>query len=95
MSALYGSLQGNRGEATRQGTKGSGIRASVQSWDGSLIAYMELDRETEEPVIRLYTTDDSSSTSYHANEMFRGSLKEFNKMCEDYKKRKEAESYEN
>jgi hypothetical protein len=38
MSTFYGSLQGNRGEATRAGSRDSGIRASVQSWHGSVIS---------------------------------------------------------
>lgn len=45
MSKFYGTLQGARGEATRQGH--SSIRASAQSWDGSIIVELsELDGET-------------------------------------------------
>ena len=33
MSRFYGSLQGNRGMATRCGTKDSGISAHVRGWD--------------------------------------------------------------
>lgn len=40
MSTFYGTLQGNRGEVTRCGDSRSGIRASVQSWDGSVITYL-------------------------------------------------------
>lgn len=32
MAEFYGRLQGNRGEATRCGSKDSGIRATVESW---------------------------------------------------------------
>ena len=73
MSRLYGSLQGCRGEATRTGSKNSGIRASVQSWNGSLVSYMDLD-ENEKPVITLKTSERSSG--YGEEVIFRGSLEE-------------------
>lgn len=41
MSHFYSSIQGGRGEATRCGTKKDGIRASVQSWDGSIGTRLE------------------------------------------------------
>ena len=73
MSKLYGSLQGCRGEATRCGSKNSGMRASVQSWNGSLVSYMDLD-ENDKPVITLKTSDGSSCVGYET--IFRGSLEE-------------------
>lgn len=73
MSALYGSLQGCRGEATRTGSKNSGMRASVQSWNGSLVSYMDLD-ENDKPVITLKTSDGSSCIGFET--IFRGSLEE-------------------
>lgn len=33
MSHFYGSMQGNRGAATRQGSKNSGIEAHVRGWN--------------------------------------------------------------
>ena len=33
MSHFYASIQGNRGEATRQGSKDSGIYGHVRGWD--------------------------------------------------------------
>jgi hypothetical protein len=33
MSHFYASIQGNRGEATRQGTKNSGMYGHVRGWD--------------------------------------------------------------
>jgi hypothetical protein len=73
MSALYGSLQGCRGEATRTASKNSCIRASVQSWNGSLVSYMDLD-ENDKPVITLKTSEGSSG--YGSEIIFRGSLEE-------------------
>ena len=76
MSKLYGSLQGCRGEATRCGSASSGIRASVQSWNGSLVSYMDLD-ENGNPMITLKTSEGSSG---YGNEIiFVGSLDELKK----------------
>ena len=33
MAQFYGSIQGNRGEATRMGTKSSGIEGHIRGWD--------------------------------------------------------------
>ena len=33
MSRFYGSLQGSRGEATRQGTRASGITSHTRGWN--------------------------------------------------------------
>ena len=73
MSALYCAIQGCRGEATRCGSKSSGVRASVQSWQGSLISYMDLD-DNENPIITLKTSEGSSG--YGNETIFSGSLEE-------------------
>mgnify|MGYP003319583727 CR=1 FL=1 len=36
MSHFYSVIQGNRGQATRCGTKDSGIRATAASWTGAI-----------------------------------------------------------
>jgi hypothetical protein len=36
MSHFYGVLQGSRGEATRCGTKGSGMETIAASWNGAI-----------------------------------------------------------
>lgn len=38
MSHFYGTLEGNRGQATRCGTKNSGIRTNAAGWGGSIEA---------------------------------------------------------
>jgi hypothetical protein len=40
MSHFYGSIEGNGGEATRCGTKTSGIVAKVRSWSGNCFAWL-------------------------------------------------------
>jgi hypothetical protein len=37
MAHFYGTLQGSRGQATRCGTKASGMRAIAASWNGSIV----------------------------------------------------------
>ena len=41
MAKFYSTIQGSAGEATRRGTANSGVRASVQSYDGSVITSLE------------------------------------------------------
>ena len=36
MSHFYGVLQGNRGEATRCGTKSSGVNVTAAGWGGAI-----------------------------------------------------------
>lgn len=73
MAKLYGSLQGCRGEATKTGSQASGIRASVQSWNGSLICYMDLNQNGE-PTITLKTS--AGSSNYGSETIFTGTLEE-------------------
>lgn len=41
MAHFYGTLQGARGQASRCGSRSSGIRASAQSYSGSVVASLE------------------------------------------------------
>lgn len=43
MAALYGRIQGNRGEATRMGSANSGIHSELETWDGSIRTELEAD----------------------------------------------------
>jgi hypothetical protein len=45
MSAFYGMVQGNRGAATRGGSRASGFKATAQSYDGSVITELTYNRE--------------------------------------------------
>ena len=45
MSHFYGRIQGDRGEATRTGSKGSGIRATINSWNNEVYAHLGADNE--------------------------------------------------
>jgi galactokinase len=46
MSHFYGVMQGNRGETTRGGTKGSGIQATVAGWGGCITVVLTHNTET-------------------------------------------------
>ena len=40
MSHFYGKLKGSRGEATRCGTRSSGLKTTAASWDGAIHVYL-------------------------------------------------------
>lgn len=77
MSKLYGSIQGCRGAATRCGT--SLMKASVQSYDGSVITYMSYERDKANPkeeklMVEVCVSDRSSS---YGSRIFYGTFEEF------------------
>lgn len=47
MAHFYGSIQGNRGEATRCGTAGSGFQAVAASWQGAVYTTLEYDEKSD------------------------------------------------
>ena len=61
MSQFYASIAGNRGEATRQGTKSSGLTGHIRGW--GLGAKVEMSHEKGEDVCRVYLTSGSSGSS--------------------------------
>lgn len=48
MSHFYGYLQGSRGQATRCGTKSSGISAHIRSWNNDVKASLYADDKGED-----------------------------------------------
>jgi hypothetical protein len=73
MAKFYGSIQGNRGAATRMGHQS--IRASVQSYDGSVITELSYNKEGQLLVDVSVAKDES--TSYRGTRLFYGTLDEF------------------
>lgn len=62
MAHFYSSIQGPRGETTREGTKSSGISAYVQSWTGRIEASFDHDsREDRDYACVVLTTGPSGS----------------------------------
>ena len=70
MAKFYGSIQGNKGVATRMGN--SIIKSSVQSWDGSLISSMSY--VGDKLMLELCVSEGSSSSG---RTIFYGTFEEF------------------
>ena len=77
MSMFYGTVEGNRGEATRCGSAQSGIRASAQSWDGSVI--VKLRYRDDELMVSVATSDGSDCYGFPK---WYGTFNEFKKLLE-------------
>lgn len=84
MSALYGFVEGNRGPATRGGSKNSGLRVAAQSYDGSLITFMDYDNDDK---LRVELRVREGSGAYGGDEIFRGSLEDLTKICTKFMKK--------
>lgn len=67
MATYYGQVKGGGTAATRTGTKNSGIRASAQSYDGSVIVDMQ------DGKVSIEIADGSS---FYGRTIFTGSIKE-------------------
>lgn len=63
MAQFYGDLQGNRGEATRMGTKSSGIRAHVRGWNVGARIHVKVDRDGNDHVYVYRTSGSNGSRS--------------------------------
>ena len=77
MAKFYGTVEGDRGLATRCGTSASGIKATAQSFDGSVIVYLnDID---DKLVLRVEVNNDSKP---YGDMVFEGSIEEFVKKLE-------------
>ena len=85
MSRFYGTLQGNRGAATRCGT--NDITVSAQSWDGSAITKLSYNNDKKLEV-RISVSDHSSCGCYDSDEIFRGTFDEYKKVLTSYMRKK-------
>ena len=75
MSKFYGILKGqDKNVVTRRGSEKSGISASVQSYDGSVITRLNY---TDKNVVITIETSDTSST--YGEVIFNGTIKELKK----------------
>lgn len=63
MAHFIGSLQGNKGEASRLGSKRSGIRAKAQGWNigGEVQCFID---DQGRDVVRLYVTHGSNAHNF-------------------------------
>lgn len=62
MSHFYSQIQGNRGPATRTGSKSSGITASAFGWDLGGSVTMSYNELLGTDVVNLYTTRNNNRT---------------------------------
>jgi hypothetical protein len=60
MSHFYGDMTGSRGEATRCGTKSSGIRAHLRGWNIGCKVYVTHDKDRDLDVIEVWKTGGSN-----------------------------------
>jgi len=60
MAQFRATIKGQRGEASRLGSKASGLKITVNGWDIGLLAYAE--HQNDEDVIELYATGGSSAS---------------------------------
>ena len=73
MAKFYGQVSGSANTtATRRGSAKSGIKASVQSWDGSVITELNENKDGE-TIVSVSFSNDSSS---YGKEVFRGTISE-------------------
>lgn len=61
MAHFYGEIQGNRGEATRLGSKASGFHGHLRGWNVG--AFVELVHVDGKDVVRVYRTGGITGTS--------------------------------
>jgi len=83
MSKFYGMVCGNRGAATRGGSANSGFKASAQSYDGSIITYLDYDKDNK-LLVQVGTNDGSSCCTDWNSHDFRGTFAEFKEMLNLY-----------
>jgi hypothetical protein len=54
MAHFYGTLKGSRGEATRCGTKSSGVQVTAASWSGAVTVELYHNAETGQDMAHVY-----------------------------------------
>lgn len=60
MSHFYASIQGHRGEATRQGTKSSGISGHIRGWSIGAKVFCHYDPKRDIDIVEVYRTGGSN-----------------------------------
>ena len=60
MAQFYASIQGNRGEASRMGSKNSGIEGHIRGWNIGARVVCFVDKKTGKDTVRVFKTAGSS-----------------------------------
>lgn len=61
MAQFYADIQGNRGEATRMGTKKSGMDGHIRGWHIGARVWMRFNKQTQEDECTIDLTGGSGS----------------------------------
>lgn len=64
MAQFRAMIQGQRGEASRLGSKKSGLRAYVNGWNKGVSVYLQYDEKTGQDVVEVYKTGGSNNGSH-------------------------------
>lgn len=64
MAHFYGDIQGNRGQATRMGTKSSGIDGHIRGWNIGAKVYCQYNEKTGKDEVTVYITGGSNRSGY-------------------------------
>jgi hypothetical protein len=73
MSTFYGYVQGNRGCATRGGSRASGFKATAQSYDGSIITRLSYNKDNE----LMVTIEVAEDSACYGKTIFYGTFQEY------------------
>lgn len=80
MATFYGQVEGRaRTVASREGSDASRIKASVQSWDGSIIT--ELYYQKQHPNNLYIKVSYDNGSSFYGHRVWEGSVSDFVAMC--------------
>ena len=63
MAHFMGTVQGNRGEASRLGSKGGGMVARVNGWNSGVKVVAEYNAETDTDVFHIFGTRGSGNNN--------------------------------
>lgn len=63
LAHFYGTTQGNRGEATRCGSKSSGLVSSVNGWEIGGTIEISHDKDNDRDEVEIYITSGSGNGS--------------------------------
>jgi len=74
MSHFYGTLQGSKGQTTRQGTKKSGIESRTASWQGAVRVSAFHDEETGEDWVEVRLEQWQSVGQLPSKLLYRGPI---------------------
>ena len=64
MAQFYGDLQGNRGQATRMGTKSSGISGHLRGWNIGARVFVGYNEDKDRDEVTISITHGSNGAGY-------------------------------